>query len=109
MIVPSPRRYPRELRDRAVQLAAQAKRDDPELSWTKAATIVGMRLGINASTLRAWCTQAQAPADEPPSRRAEDAALIRYLQAENRELRRANEVVSTAYALAARDFDPTLL
>lgn len=104
--MPARRRYPAELRDRAVQLVVEATKDDPGVPLMTAAARVGQQMGVKPSTLRNWCRQATADEDGRPSQRAMDAARIKRLQAENRELRRANEVLAAAYSLAAREFDP---
>jgi transposase-like protein len=91
-----------------VELAVQEMREDPDMSWSRAAAIVGQRLGINASTVRNWREQAEVSARKGESARATDGARIMQLEAENRELRRANEVLRAAYILASGEFDETL-
>ena len=52
------RKYPDELRDRAVRLVLDVVKDQ-ETSVTAACRKVGAELGINADTLRGWAKQAQ--------------------------------------------------
>jgi transposase len=44
-IVPAPRKYPQELRERAMRLVAEARKEDPELSLNAAVVRVGTRVG----------------------------------------------------------------
>jgi transposase len=107
-IVPAPRKYPQELRERAMRLVAEARREDPELSLNAAVVRVGTRVGVNPDTLRGWCKQAAIDAGERPGTTTGDAAKIKQLEAENRELKRANEILLAASSFFARELDPRL-
>ena len=50
--------------------------------------------GVNADTLRGWCKQARNDAGERPATTGD--AKIKQLEAENRELKRANEILLAA-------------
>jgi transposase len=50
--VPAPRKYPDELRERAVRLVAEAREQDRDLSLNAAVLRIGPRVGVNADTLR---------------------------------------------------------
>lgn len=50
--MPAPRRYPQELRERALRLVPEARREDSELSLNAAVVRIGQRTGVNADTLR---------------------------------------------------------
>ncbi|MBN9202631.1 MAG: transposase [Microbacterium chocolatum] len=91
--MPAPRKYPPELRERAMRLVAEARKEDPELSLNQAVIRIGQRVGVNADTLRGWCKQAQIDAGERPGTTTSDAARIKQLEAENRKLKRANEIL----------------
>jgi transposase len=97
-IVPAPRKYPQELRERAMRLVQEARKEDPELSLNAAVVRVGTRVGVNADTLRGWCKQAAIDAGERPGTTTGDATRIKQLEAENRELKRANEILLAASA-----------
>jgi transposase len=58
--------------------------------------------------LRGWCKQAAIDAGERPGTTTNDAARIRQLEAENRELKRANEILLAASSFFARELDPRL-
>jgi transposase len=58
--MPAPRKYPEELKDRAVRLVEDLLADpEVEVSITGACSKVGQQLGINRDTLRGWIKQAQ--------------------------------------------------
>ena len=91
--MPAPRKYPNELRERARRLVAEAMAEDPSLSLNAAVKRIGPRVGIVPDTLRCWIKQADIDAGVRPGTMTGDAATIRQLQAEVRELRRANEIL----------------
>lgn len=102
------RKYPPELRERAVRLVQEARREDPELSLNAAAVRISTRVGVNKETLYGWCKQAAVDAGERPGTTTTDAKRIRELEAENRELKRANEILLAASSFFARELDPRL-
>jgi transposase-like protein len=108
MIMPAPRKYPPELRERAMRLVAEARRENLELSLNQTVVRIGQRVGVNADTLRGWCKQAAIDAGERPGTTTSDAARIKQLEAENRELKRANEILLAASSFFARELDPRL-
>jgi len=67
---------------------------------------VGEQLGINPETLRNWVNAAEVDAGQRPGTTSEDRQRIAELERENRELRRANEILKTASAFFARELDP---
>jgi transposase len=91
--MPAPRKYPNELRERARRLVAEAMAEDPSLSLNAAVKRIGPRVGIVPDTLRGWIKQADIDAGVRPGTTTEDAATIKQLRAEVRELRRANEIL----------------
>ncbi len=106
--MPAPRKYPQELRERAMRLVAEARAEDPELSLTAAVMRIGQRTGVNPDTLRGWCKQAAIDAGERPGTTTTDAKKIKELEAEVRELKRANEILLAASSFFARELDPRL-
>jgi transposase len=67
---------------------------------------VGEQLGINPETLRNWVQQAEIDEGQRPGVTSEEARRIADLERENRELRRANEILRTASAFfASAEFD----
>ncbi|GAA1057432.1 transposase [Agromyces luteolus] len=104
--MPVPRKYPQELRERAMRLVQEARKEDPKLSLNAAVVRIGQRTGVNPDTLRGWCKQAAIDAGERPGTSSSDAARIKQLEAENRELKRANEIMLAASSFFARELDP---
>ncbi len=69
---------------------------------------IGQRVGVNPDTLRGWVKQAQIDAGERPGTTTDDALRIKQLEAEVRELKRANEILLAASSFFARELDPRL-
>ena len=106
--MPAPRKYPNELRERAIRLVAEAREQESDLSLNAAVKRIGPRVGINADTLRGWCKQADVDAGRTPGTTTSDASKIKELERENRELKRANEILLAASSFFARELDPRL-
>jgi len=106
--MPAPRKYPDELRERAQRLVREAREQDPELSLNAAVQRVGARVGVNPDTLRGWFKQADIDAGRRPGTTTSDAQKIKDLEAEVRELKRANEILLAASSFFARELDPRL-
>jgi transposase len=96
------RKYPDELRDRAVRLVLDLVKDR-DASVTAACRKVGGELGIKPDTLRGWAKQAQVDRGMRPGTSTADAARIRTLEKENAELRRVNAILRTASAFFAAE------
>ena len=94
-------RYAKEFRDRAVRLLAESREN--YASETKALQGVAKDLGVAAESLRRW----QAKADTAGTAGPEESGELRRLRRENAQLRRANEILSSASALFASRLDPT--
>ena len=95
----APRKYPDELRERAIRMAVDARRDPA--TRPGALRRVGEQLGINPETLRNWVQQAEIDQGHRPGVTSDEARRIAELERENRELRRANEILRTASAFFA--------
>ena len=104
--MPAPRKYPDELRDRAIRLVQDLLADpEVEVSITGACQRVGAQLGVNVDTLRGWVKQAQIDSGAKPGLRSDERRRITELERENRELRRANAILKTASAFFAAELD----
>lgn len=77
--MPGPRKYPQELRERAMRLVAEARQKDPELSLQQAVVRIGSRVGVNPDTLRGRCKQAAIEAGDRPGTTTADAQKIKQL------------------------------
>ena len=91
-----------------MRLVREARQEDPELSLKAAVMRIGQRTGVNADTLRGWCKQADIDAGKRPGTTTDDAKKIKDLEAEVRELKRANEILLAASSFFARELDPRL-
>ena len=101
----APRRYPEELRERAIRIAVDLRRDPA--TRLGALRRVGEQLGVSPETLRNWVNQAEVDAGDRPGTTTDEARRLAELERENRELRRANEILKAASAYFASELDPT--
>ncbi len=97
----APKKYPDELRARAVRLYRSST---PRPTFRQ----LGEQLGVHHEALRNWVRQAEADDgerdDRPTSSENEE---LRRLRKENAELKRANEILKAASAFFAQEIDPT--
>jgi transposase len=75
--------------------------------WAAITSIAG-KFGMAAETLRNWVRQAETDQGKRPGLTSAEAQRIKELERENRELRRANEILKAASAFFARELDPQL-
>lgn len=66
---------------------------------------VADQLGVGVETLRGWVKQAEIDAGVKPGVTSAEAERVRQLEQENRELRRANEILRRASAFFAAELD----
>jgi transposase len=97
----APRKYPEELRERAIRMAVDARREPATRKGALAR--IGQQLGINPETLRNWVTQAEVDAGDRPGTTTSDAQRLAELERENRELRWANAILKSASAFFAAE------
>jgi transposase len=99
-----PKQYPAELRQRAVRLVTE-QREQYETEW-EAIRSIAAKLGIGcAETLRKWVRQAQVDGGTRPGVSTEESVELRRLRQENKELRRANEILRAASVFFAAELD----
>jgi transposase len=99
--VPAPRKYPQELRERAVRLWRES---DPRPPIAH----VARQLGVHPEALRNWIRQDEADRGERDDRPTTDMLEEnRRLRKENAELKRANEILKAASAYFAQELGPT--
>jgi transposase len=97
-------RYPVEVRQRAVRLVLE-HRGEYETEWAAICSISG-KMGCSAETLRGWVRRAEVDSGSRPGITTGEAERIKELERENKELRRANEILKAASAFFARELDP---
>src|ERR1700693_801358 len=103
---PFQRRYPPEMRERAVRMVREAIAESGER--VGAVTRVARQLGIGPESLRNWVKQADVDAGKRPGMTTTEQRRIVELEREVRELRRANEIMKAAAAFFARELAPRL-
>jgi transposase len=99
-------RYPAEIRERAVRMVFEHEAEHPS-QWA-AITSIASKFGMTPETLRIWVRRAEVDAGARPGLTTEERERLRELERENRELRRANEILKAASAFFARELDPRL-
>lgn len=104
--MPAQRKYPEELRERAVKMVLEIREQDGKGRGELAR--VGRQLGIHPEALRGWVRQHEIDGGKRPGVTTEDGRRIAELEREVRELRRANEILKAASAYFARELDPRL-
>ena len=103
----SQRRYPPEMRERAVRMVRAAIGEAGGERYGVVSR-VAKQLGIGTESLRAWVNQVEVDQGQRPGVASEDRRRIAELEKEVRELRRANEILKAASAFFARELDPRL-
>jgi transposase len=101
---PSQRRYPPELRERAVRMVQETIEQTGERFGV--ITRVARQLGVGTESLRSWVRQAEVDGGRRPGVTSEERRRIAELERDNRELRRANEILKAAASFFARELDP---
>ncbi|WP_229072206.1 transposase [Actinoplanes sp. DH11] len=99
----APKKYPDELRERATRLAVEARRDPA--SAVGAIRRIADQLGIHPEALRTWVKKAEIDAGDRPGTTSGDAERLAALERENRELRRANQILKSAASFFAAELD----
>jgi transposase len=101
---PSQKRYPPELRERAVRMAREAIAEQGGQPFG-VVTRVAKQLGVGPESLRGWLKQAEIDAGSRPGTSTADAARIAELEREVRDLRRANDILKAASVFFATELD----
>jgi len=101
--MPAPKKYPDELRERATRLVVEARRDPA--GAVGAIRRIADQLGIHPEALRGWVKKAETDAGDRPGTSSGDAERIAALERENRELRRANQILKSAASFFAAELD----
>lgn len=93
-------KYPVEVRERAVRLVfEQLPAHDSE--WA-AITSIASKMGFTPETLRKWVRQTERDAGKRPGLTTSERERLKDLERENRELKRANEILRKASAFFAQ-------
>lgn len=100
----SRKRYPRELKDRAVAMVLEAKATDP--SDRGVFSRIARQLGVTDFSLRDWVKQAEIDGGTKAGITTSERDELKALKRENFELKRTNEILKLASAFFARELDP---
>jgi transposase len=98
-----PQKYPDELRERAVRMVQEIRRETGESHGVIAR--VAKELGVGVESLRSWVNRAEVDSGNRPGTSTADAQRIAELTKENRELRRANDILKAASVFFATELD----
>jgi transposase len=93
-------RYPTEVRERAVRLVTETLREH-ESEWAAMISVAG-KIGCTPETLRKWTRRVQIDAGKRPGLTTSEREQLKLLERENRELKRANEILRKASAFFAQ-------
>jgi transposase len=93
-------KYSSEVRERAVRLVVDQLKDH-ESEWAAICSIAS-KMGCTADTLRRWLRQAERDAGKRPGLSTSERERLKELERENRELKRANEILRKASAFFAQ-------
>ena len=101
---PSQKRYPPELKERAVRMAQELIAEQGGQRFGVVAR-VARQLGVGEESLRGWLKQVEIDSGSRPGTSSADAARIAALEKENRELRRANDILQAAAGFFGAELD----
>jgi len=88
------------VRERAVRLVLE--HEDEYTSQWAAIQSIAEKIGCSGETLRNWVRQAERDEGRRPGLSTGDRQRLKELERENRELRRANEILRKAAAFFAQ-------
>ena len=93
---PAQRRYPPEIKERAVRMVQELRREDPGDQGV--ISRVARQLDVGVESLRTWVKQAEVDGGVRPGLTTAEQAELAELRREIRELRQANEILRAAAA-----------
>ncbi len=93
-------RYSPEVRERAVRMVLEHE-SEHDSQWAAIRSIAS-KIGCTPETLRKWVRQTERDEGRRPGLRTDEKKRLKELERENRELRRANEILRLASAYFAK-------
>ena len=100
---PAQKRYPPELRDRAVRMVNELRQQDPRDDGV--ISRVARQLGVGKESLRSWVKQAEIDSGGRAGTTTADQAELVELRKEVKELRRANDILQSAATFFGAELD----
>ncbi len=96
-------RYPAEVRERAVRMVFEHEGEYGS-QWAAISSIAA-KLGMTPETLRTWVRRAETDEGLRPGLTTTERERLKALERENRELRRANEILKAAATFFGAELD----
>ena len=93
-------RYSPEVRERSVRMVLEHQ-GEHDSQWAAIGSIAA-KIGCTAETLRKWVRQTERDQGQRPGLTTEERERLKQAERENRELRRANEILRKASAYFAQ-------
>ena len=100
---PAQRRYPAELKERAVRLVRQLHSEDP--GDHSVISRVARQLGVGTESLRIWVKQADIDVGDRGGLSTEEREELKTLRKKNFELQRANDILKAAAVFFGAELD----
>jgi transposase len=94
------KKFSPEVRERAVRMVFEHQ-DQYESQWAAMASIAE-KIGCTTESLRKWVRQAERDQGRKPGLTTDERERLKALERENKELRRANEILRKASAFFAQ-------
>jgi len=94
------KRYSPEVRERAIRMVFEHEQSH-ESQWAAIESIAA-KIGCTPETLRRWVRQSEVDQGRRGGSTTEAQQRLKELERENRELKRANEILRTASAFFAQ-------
>ena len=95
-----PNKFSAEVRERAVRMVLE-HREEYDSEWAAMRSIAA-KIGCRAETLRKWVRQAEIDLGRRAGLTTSERERLKQLERENRELKRANEILRKASAYFAQ-------
>lgn len=96
-------RYPQEVRERVTRMVFEHQGEHP--SQCAAICSIATKFGMTPETLRRWVRRAETDGGIRPGLTTDERERLKALERENRELRRANEILKSASVFFAAELD----
>ncbi len=97
------RRYSPEVRERAVRMLFEHQSEHAS-QWAAIVSIAA-KVGCTPETLRSWVRRVEVDEGRRAGVTTDERARLKELERENRELRRANEILKSASLFFATELD----
>jgi transposase len=100
---PASKRYPPELKERAVRMVRELRQADPADNGV--VSRVARQLGVGTESLRLWVKQAEVNTGVRPGMTTEQQSELVELRKEVKELRRSNDILQAAATFFGAELD----